>query len=585
MHRSKKLNSNMKFNFALAILLTSIFFHCQSKEDQLYLESIRNSLLPEIDLILIPNKYNYLDESWILERKKTHFTKVKISKELQRYNRNWNDFQKDYKEFIKEENGKITLDGYGISHSTHFDYDRNIPIVFYGPKYFNKSLYMKTIYQQHITPTIATLIDSPIPQGAVEKPLVEIFRKNNNEIQKPELILFIVLDQGGTELYNSHKESYPNIKRLFVNGAYYPNANVGHIDAHTAVGHVSIGTGGYPRQHHIIGNDQIYPLENGKTKKVPVYENTKNSINPNQMEVETLADIWDLYRNNKPVIISQCYAVRASIGMAGHGKDYNNKLNKIPNLNNISEESDKDFVYWLSKKDLNWVTSTNQYSLPEVIKGFKIQNYFVNNEKYDYWKNNSIDFINPEKDFYKIVGSPYQSKMESEMLQLVIQTEIINKNLHKDQETDLVYITFKAIDAVGHTHGWESEQSRLVFEETDNQVGELIKFLEKNYGDNFAIVLTADHGAGPRMEFTGGQFLSYSDLIEEIQFLLPSHVRKKEYLVNYYTTGQISLNKKVMEKYKISTFQIQKAIESIKVNNKEFFYKVLRSSDIHNTQN
>jgi predicted AlkP superfamily pyrophosphatase or phosphodiesterase len=569
----------MKFTFAIAIILSSIFSNCHFKEDELYIEAVRNSLLPEIDLILIPHRYNYLDEKWILERKPSHFTKAKVIEELKRYDRSWNEFEKENHKYFSEENGIIILNGYGISHSTHYSYDRKIPIVFYGPKYFKSNIFQKYIHQQHIVPTIASLIQSPIPIGSRENPINEILLQQTNQSKKPELVLFIVIDQGGMELYNSHKYSYPNIKKIFQNGSYFPHATVGHIDAHTAVGHVGIGTGGYPKQHKIIGNDRIFPIENGKINKIPVYEKSNISMNPNQMEIESLADVWDLYRKNKPVIISQCYAVRASIGMAGHGKDYlpSIDLNKETDL-----EPDKDFVYWLSKKDLSWVTSQQQYALPEITKKFRINNYFTRQEINTYWKELDIDFKNIEKSFYKIVGSPLESILESEMLQSVIQTEIVDKGLHNDQETDLVYITFKAVDAVGHTHGWESEESRIVLEETDRQIGEILNFLEKNFNDDFAIVLTADHGAGPRMEFTGGHFYSYDELIEEIQFLLPPGVRKKENLVNFYTTGQISLNKEVMEKYNISIFQIQKSIEAIQVNNKKFFSKVLKRSDINN---
>jgi predicted AlkP superfamily pyrophosphatase or phosphodiesterase len=171
--------------------------------------------------------------------------------------------------------------------------------------------------------------------------------------------------------------------------------------------------------------------------------------------------------------------------------------------------------------------------------------------------------------------------LEGEMVRSVVSSEIIDKNLHNDGETDLVYVTFKAVDATGHSHGWESEESGLVLKETDKQVGEIVKFLENNFNDSFLLVLTADHGAGPKMEFSGGSFYSYEALIKTIQTLLPESARLTENLVFFYTTGQISLNKDVMKKYGISTFQIKKKIESIQVDGKFFFKSVLTRSEMH----
>jgi predicted AlkP superfamily pyrophosphatase or phosphodiesterase len=563
----------MKNIISIALLVSTILLCKDQTKNKEYSDAIERSLLPNIDLILIPNPYNYLDDEWILERKPSHYTKSQLVSQLKRYGNSWEKFEKKYKDQLVINGESVVLNGKGITHSTNHLYDRNIPIVFYGNKYISPGIYEDIIYQQNITPTLAHIIDSPLPKGSIDKPINKILNPSNKNQKPPEIIFVIVIDQGGMELFKAQKGNYPNIQKLFDNGAFFPNAEVAHIDAHTAVGHVSIGTGAFPKVHTIIANEKAYPLADGKIKELPIYEDFNSKITTQEIAAETLADVWDLHRNNKPVIISQCYAMRASIGMAGHGAEFQNQ--------NDSIKADKDFVYWLTKKDLSWLTASNIFSLPKAVENYSLFKYLANTSSHPFWPEAHQSKEDIQKNFYKLVGNPLQSRLEGEMVRSVVSSEIIDKNLHKDGETDLVYVTFKAVDATGHSHGWESEESGLVLKETDKQVGEIVKFLENNFNDSFLLVLTADHGAGPKMEFSGGSFYSYEALIKTIQTLLPESARLTENLVFFYTTGQISLNKDVMKKYGISTFQIKKKIESIQVDGKFFFKSVLTRSEMH----
>src|SRR5690606_23003566 len=124
-------------------------------------------------------------------------------------------------------------------------------------------IYLDKIYQQHIVPTMAELLQSPLPNSVKLSSISKILKKG----KKPEIIVTIVIDQGGIQLYRAHQGSYPNIMRLMHDSAYFPNAMLGHLDAHTAVGHVAIGTGAFPNEHEIIANDRTYYRNIGSSLK------------------------------------------------------------------------------------------------------------------------------------------------------------------------------------------------------------------------------------------------------------------------------------------------------------------------------
>ncbi|MBK6607423.1 MAG: alkaline phosphatase family protein [Leptospiraceae bacterium] len=140
--------------------------------------------------------------------------------------------------------------------------------------------------------------------------------KTNSNL--PEIIVTIVIDQGGQQYYKAHPEVPVHISEIKKEAAYFINAIVGHVDTETAVGHAAIGTGAYPRKNGIAGNGYLIPSQ-GKLLKNEIYAIDEISVNPTELLTETLADVLDNEYQNKSEVVSQSYALRASIGMAGHG--------------------------------------------------------------------------------------------------------------------------------------------------------------------------------------------------------------------------------------------------------------------------
>jgi predicted AlkP superfamily pyrophosphatase or phosphodiesterase len=533
---------------------------------------ILTSVKEEIDFYLIPNKFNVLESDWILYRSDASYEKQDLIEHLKQYGRTLDDLKNDSKVKYREVDGIVTLEVGKTSHSTDYDYDKKIPLLFYGPKWFTSKVYSKKVDQQSIVPTLTKILQIRNPNGVENIAIPEIFSELKSQ-EKPELIVTIVIDQGGHQYYRSHPKSFPNIKKLMSNSAYFPNAEVGHLDTHTAVGHAAIGTGAYPRKNMVVGNT-FFSMKNNKLFSAEIYAGgDEASVDPSELATETLADVLDNENDDKSEVVSQCYALRASIGMAGHGAF---------KMKNVSYVGDKDHVYWLDKKSKKWITDSRYYSAPYFLGEYNnFSNYLQHHS--GGWRNLDFKTLEEvEKNFHYVLGSPAQVKLEAEMFRRSLEEVIARRDKHKDGFTDLAYVTLKATDSVGHNFGWESLEARDTFQETDRQVGLIVEFLEKHWGDSFILVLTADHGCAPMQEISGGSRYLISDFIKEVNTLLPESIRDQEMIIRKMTVAQISLNHDLIKKYNISEEDIVNKILSIRVEGKPFFKDVVIKKDYEN---
>lgn len=535
-------------------------------------ERYQRSVRSDIDLYLIPEKYALLESSWLKKTAIARFDKKQLIEALAQYGRSLDDLKKNPAYEYKEEGDVIKLRVGRISHSTAYDYDVDIPLLFYG-KWFDKGESSELVYQQHIAPTLAKVMGIPTPSGVEVTPL-----KVRSDIQgKPDIVVVIVIDQGGINLLTTHRSAAPRIHALMQKSANYTKAQVGHLDAHTAVGHMAIGTGAFPKKSSVIGNT-FFSMEgkDGKEKlrKEEIYATKDESkISPEELKAETLADVLNAVNKGRSVIISQSYALRAAVGMAGHGS-------QLAPADTAAAVRSSNYVYWLDATKSRWITDTRYYSLPALAFASQPLLQFIKYYPQGYQGYEIRDTKSALENWGVMMATPAETQLEGELLRAVIEQEIIRKNKKADGATDLVYITFKSADAVGHQFGFHSLEARETLAEIDNQIGKIEDFLTQQYGDNFILVLTADHGCVPLSEITGGARLTVEEIITEVDKLLPADVAASDSLITFMTVGQISLNKKLMAAHNISLEQIRSRILAIKPEGRKFFKDVLTRRDL-----
>jgi|GEM_PF-1302074 len=556
---------------AVSIFTVTVFGSCR-KGDAEWVERYKRSARSDIDLYLVPERYAVLESSWLKKTSPARFNKAQLEATLRTYGRTLEDLKKR-PDYGYQEDGNIVRMKVGRnSHSTAYDYDTHLPIAMKG-KWFKNGKYSEPVHQQHIAPTLAKILQVRNPNGVEVEPLAAL----SGETSKPEIIVVAVIDQGGMGLHTTHADAAPNIQRLFNESAFFTNAHVGHLDAHTAVGHMAIGTGAYPNKTQVIGNT-FFSMEKSKGKerlaKSEIYATTDESkVSPEELRSETLADVLNQVNGGKSVIVSQCYALRASIGMAGHGASAFDKT-LAPKI------SANNFVYWLDPTRSGWITDTRYYSLPHVARATNV--ILAYNKYYPQGFNGyKIQDKKSAIDNWGIVMStPAETQLEGELVRAVIGEEILQKQKAADGYSDLVYVSFKSADAVGHNFGYHSLEARDTLAAIDIEIGKLLEFLQKNYGDRFAFVLTADHGMAPISEITGGARLTVEEVIDAIDTLLPKEVAADQSLVKFMTVGQISLNHELMQKHNISQAAIVEKIMATRIEGKAFFRQVLTRKDL-----
>ncbi|MBW7858748.1 MAG: alkaline phosphatase family protein [Leptonema sp. (in: Bacteria)] len=546
---------------------------------QLWVEGYQRSARPDIDIFLVPKKYALLQtkkatDTYSLAR----FDKKQLESELSHYSRSIQDLQSSDTAEYKEDGDTVSMKVGRVTHSTAYDYDTEIPLAFFG-KWFDANKHNQVVYQQEIAPTLASLMGVSMPETAKLGSLnTKQLKQSNGSLQMPDIVVVAVIDQGGRNLLKLHSEVAPNIHSLIEKSDQYAKAKVGHLDAHTAVGHAAIGTGAFPMDNSIISNTYYWiERQNGQSKLASraIYAGKDESkVDSSEMTALTLADQLNRAYNGKSVIVSQSYALRAAIGMGGHGA-----LN-LPAESQAAIRN-SNFIYWLDSNSSHWITDSRYYSVPSVARASDPLLQFTKYYPTGFAGYQIRDRASAKKNWGTLMATAAEAELEGELIRAVIQSEIIAKNKDKDGVPDLVYVSFKSADAVGHKFGYQSLEAKETLATIDEQIGKLIDFLKENYNDRFVLVLTADHGSVPLSEITGGLRLSIEEVINQIDSLLPADVTKNHSLVKMMTVAQISLNHDLMQEYGITDRQVAQKIMDITVNNQKFFAGVLTRQDLN----
>ena len=185
-------------------------------------------------------------------------------------------------------------------------------------------------------------------------------KASGSDLDKPKLVVSIVVDQMRFDNLDKYKESYSNngFNRLIREGFNLKNNHFNYVPTVTGPGHSSISTGSTPKTHGIVGNNWF----NKKTQKDVYcttdlnYENLGGNaysakMSPNNLLVNTLGDLNRIENDMNSKTISIAIKDRGSILMGGR------KANA---------------AYWFYGKDKGEWVSSKYYmeELPEWVDNF-----------------------------------------------------------------------------------------------------------------------------------------------------------------------------------------------------------------------
>lgn len=330
-----------------------------------------------------------------------------------------------------------------------------------------------------------------------------------DNLEKPKLVVAIVVDQMRYDFLENLSDRYTeNGFNRLINEGYNCKSNFfNYVPTVTGPGHSSVSTGSTPMTHGIVGNNwfdrkknkSVYCTDDSDYDNIGGDDYTGNK-SPNNLLVETFADINKL-NNPKAKTISVGIKDRGSILMGG---------------------KNADAAYWYyGKEKAQWITSTYyMQNLPTWVENFnqednleKYLNDWVPLNDISTYDNYEIDNNNFEKLFKGKDNSafPYDTKSlmkHNDCFDMIKETPygnemttdfaieaIINEELGKRGETDVLTISYSSTDYVGHSFGVASVETQDTYIRLDREIEKLLTFLDNELGENqYTLFLTGDHG-------------------------------------------------------------------------------------------
>ena len=329
--------------------------------------------------------------------------------------------------------------------------------------------------------------------------------------QTPSLVVGIMVDQMRPDYVNRFWDHLGEngFKRLVNDGFTFTNSHFNYMPTATGPGHASVWTGSTPSVHGVMGNSwYVRELDRSiNCIEVPGFlalggdQDTDGNKGPGNMLTTTVGDELYLHTAHRTKVVGISRKDRGAILPAGHTGD----------------------AYWYDSSTGNYITSTfymdelpgwladfNALMLPQQYLSepwetlYPIQTYVESIQD-----NNSYEGLirgqespvfphdlpglmaNHDHNYGLLSSTPFSDK---HLMRLAIAA-IEGEQLGSRETTDILAISFSAIDAVGHTYGPASKELQDAFIRLDSYIGTLLDYLEENIGkENFLVFLTSDHG-------------------------------------------------------------------------------------------
>ena len=413
------------------------------------------------------------------------------------------------------------------SHNGPWDYVQKVPLVFYGPGIVpdHPGEVDEEVTVADIYPTLGELTGVSLPQRS-GRTLDEVVPPNG---AIPDLIVVVVWDGGGTNVLERWPDSWPNLKRLAENGVSYSKATVGSSPSITPPVHATLATGAFPRESGISGIHIRH--EDGKVRRV------FQGVNPTDLELTTAGDEIDLAYDNKSKVGLLAWQLAVI--------EINNPLQTSNHLSMLGQGSeipggDHDDLALLGGKD-------------EVLSN---ENYFANVPYLDVSPDeetvDALDVSDGESDdtwmgndILSAHDNPAWVEYQSDQL----ETMIAREGYGDDDVPDLLFTNFKASDLAGHRWTMDSKEMTGVVEAQDEALGRLVDYLDSTV-DDYAVVVTADHGHTPSALRTGAWPLDKAEMAGDINRFFG--VPRGSTLLECCSTAGLYLDEDVMQDFDVT---------------------------------
>ena len=326
----------------------------------------------------------------------------------------------------------------------------------------------------------------------------------------PRLVVLLAIDQFRSDYAEQYGKQWTRgLKRLFQTSAIFPLGAYPYGVTKTCAGHATIGTGSLPRIHGMVENEwydrtkrgTVTCTEDPDVMSVP-FGGGKGTEkhSPRWLRIPTFADELRLQLPQLPRILSISLKARSSIGLGGRG-------------------GPQTMIVW-EEDDGTWATSSafTKEPWPEVdayVRAHPVQalygtrwTRFLPESAYLY--DDDVPSEMGVKKFPHMLESPKKvpdmsfvtrwerSPFSDEYIADMAITLAGQLKLGQEARTDLLSLSFSALDLVGHDYGPRSHEVQDVLARLDHQLGNLFDMLDKTVGPSrYVVAFSADHGVPP----------------------------------------------------------------------------------------
>ncbi|MCZ4693079.1 alkaline phosphatase family protein [Ancylomarina euxinus] len=386
---------------------------------------------------------------------------------------------------------------------------------------------------------------------------------------EPKLIVGIVIDHLRSDYFSkySHLFSDGGFNKIMQNGAFSSNTQYNYQYSQTGVDHATIFTGTPPAYHGIISHawfNRISESAEASTydknyRKLGIVD-TVTSKSPHKLLAPTLGDIMKLNNPNSRVI-GVSLNNESAIYSAGHSADAAYWLDGVQGKFISSSYYQNTLFNWVNNfnatdlpnkyLDKPWVPKTleDNGSSTDIIKAkLKLTDHFY----YDLKKEKK------QIGYHALKNYPAGNLLVKDFA----ATTIINENLGKDDDCDLITINFSCL---GNNHRKFSPYSAEMLDcitRLDQNIADLINFLDEQVGmENVLLFVTSDQAASflpedlEKQRIPHGYFSSYNAIALLKSYFNVTYGAGR--WISGYDSQQIFLNRKLIEDKKLILEDVQ----------------------------
>ncbi|HEX7086112.1 MAG TPA: alkaline phosphatase family protein [Vicinamibacterales bacterium] len=324
---------------------------------------------------------------------------------------------------------------------------------------------------------------------------------------KPSLVVLLVVDQMRRDYLDLYGARWSKgFRRLYDEGAWFPNAAYPYSTTLTCAGHATIATGALPRTHGVISNQwwdrasqQLVSCTSDRSaREVPYGDRQAGSGgSASSLKAPTLASAIASATGGRVVSISLKRAAAAMLAGTGRG----------------------DAVLWFQGG--GWSSSTAWASKPEraMLRAatrapiesdfgriwarrhggghYEFEDDGLGEKPSPEWTTVFPHALQPRDGrptlfFYEAWQSSPYSDGHLERLALAA---IDDMKLGRDSGIDVLAVSFSALDVVGHDFGPRSHEIQDVLFRLDETFDRLLDRLDRRVGrGRYVVAFTADHG-------------------------------------------------------------------------------------------